>query len=152
MSPTWHIRFYYYFFLSPTFFQIQDGSWHQSRFFFHTQDSRQLPIVDIQEFPKSQPSSQQYIEIGPVCFFWHQRCCHVTCVHELLKCKAEKWLPTKEQASDFGNVNGTWQSYKCPMEGRSAWKSPISVEDPVIGIFCQQLLVKQCGGCLSTDL
>lgn len=48
--------------------KIQDGSWHQSRFFFHTQDSRQLPIVDIQEFPTSQPNSQQHIEIGPVCF------------------------------------------------------------------------------------
>lgn len=53
----------------PILFQIQDGSWHQSRFFFHTQDSRQLPIVDIQEFPTSQPNSQQHIEMGPVCFF-----------------------------------------------------------------------------------
>uniref|UniRef100_A0A4W6FP22 Fibrillar collagen NC1 domain-containing protein n=1 Tax=Lates calcarifer TaxID=8187 RepID=A0A4W6FP22_LATCA len=48
--------------------KIQDGSWHQSRFFFHTQDSRQLPIVDIQEFPTSQPNTLQHIEIGPVCF------------------------------------------------------------------------------------
>uniref|UniRef100_A0A3Q3K7G5 Fibrillar collagen NC1 domain-containing protein n=1 Tax=Monopterus albus TaxID=43700 RepID=A0A3Q3K7G5_MONAL len=48
--------------------KIQDGSWHQSRFFFHTQDSRQLPIVDIQEFPTSQPNSQRYIEVSPVCF------------------------------------------------------------------------------------
>ncbi|TKS74238.1 Collagen alpha-1(XXIV) chain [Collichthys lucidus] len=38
--------------------KIQDGSWHQSRFFFHTQDSRQLPIVDVQEFPPSQPNTQ----------------------------------------------------------------------------------------------
>uniref|UniRef100_A0A3Q3VNC7 Fibrillar collagen NC1 domain-containing protein n=1 Tax=Mola mola TaxID=94237 RepID=A0A3Q3VNC7_MOLML len=49
--------------------QIQDGTWHQSRFFFHTQDSRQLPIVDMQEFPPLQPNSQRHIEIGPVCFF-----------------------------------------------------------------------------------
>ncbi|KAK5930509.1 hypothetical protein CgunFtcFv8_026737 [Champsocephalus gunnari] len=48
--------------------KIQDGSWHQSRFFFHSQDSRQLPIVNIQEFPTSQPTSQRRIEIGPVCF------------------------------------------------------------------------------------
>uniref|UniRef100_A0A8D3BG05 Fibrillar collagen NC1 domain-containing protein n=2 Tax=Scophthalmus maximus TaxID=52904 RepID=A0A8D3BG05_SCOMX len=48
--------------------KIQDGSWHQSRFFFHTQDSRQLPIVDVQESPTSQPNSQRHLEIGPVCF------------------------------------------------------------------------------------
>lgn len=48
--------------------EIQDGSWHQTRFFFHTQDSRQLPIVDIQELPTSQLNSQRHIEIGPVCF------------------------------------------------------------------------------------
>uniref|UniRef100_A0A665TDB4 Fibrillar collagen NC1 domain-containing protein n=2 Tax=Echeneis naucrates TaxID=173247 RepID=A0A665TDB4_ECHNA len=48
--------------------KIKDGSWHQSHFFFHTQDSRQLPIVDIDEFPTSQPNSQRRIEIGPVCF------------------------------------------------------------------------------------
>ncbi|TNN47180.1 Collagen alpha-1(XXIV) chain [Liparis tanakae] len=49
--------------------EIQDGRWHQSRFFFHTQDSRQLPIVDIQEFPTSRSnSSERYIEISPVCF------------------------------------------------------------------------------------
>uniref|UniRef100_A0A7N9ARA5 Fibrillar collagen NC1 domain-containing protein n=2 Tax=Mastacembelus armatus TaxID=205130 RepID=A0A7N9ARA5_9TELE len=48
--------------------KIQDGSWHQSRFRFHTQDSRQLPVIDIQESPPSQPDSQRRIEIGPVCF------------------------------------------------------------------------------------
>uniref|UniRef100_A0A672HC84 Fibrillar collagen NC1 domain-containing protein n=2 Tax=Salarias fasciatus TaxID=181472 RepID=A0A672HC84_SALFA len=48
--------------------KIQDGSWHQSHFFFHTQDSRQLPIVDIQEFPNPQLNSQRRLEIGPVCF------------------------------------------------------------------------------------
>lgn len=68
--------------------KIQDGSWHQSRFFFHTQDSRQLPIVDIQEFPTSQPNSQQHIEIGPVCFLWHQHHRPVTYSHKLLKHKA----------------------------------------------------------------
>lgn len=68
--------------------QIQDGSWHQSRFFFHTQDSRQLPIVDIQEFPTSQRNSQQQIEIGPVCFLWHQHQRPVTYSHKLLKHKA----------------------------------------------------------------
>lgn len=63
-------------------FQIQDGSWHESRFFFHTQDSRQLPIVDIQILPAPRPSSQRHIEIGPVCFFWHQRPWCVACAHE----------------------------------------------------------------------
>lgn len=53
-------------------FQIQDGSWHQSRFFFYTQDSRQLPIVDIQQHPTPQRHSQQRVEIGPVCFLWQQ--------------------------------------------------------------------------------
>uniref|UniRef100_A0A3P8SZD4 Fibrillar collagen NC1 domain-containing protein n=1 Tax=Amphiprion percula TaxID=161767 RepID=A0A3P8SZD4_AMPPE len=48
--------------------KIQDGSWHQSRFVFHTQDSRQLPIVDIQDLPTGQLNSQQHIEISPVCF------------------------------------------------------------------------------------
>uniref|UniRef100_A0A668A8U9 Fibrillar collagen NC1 domain-containing protein n=2 Tax=Myripristis murdjan TaxID=586833 RepID=A0A668A8U9_9TELE len=48
--------------------KIQDGSWHQSRFLFHTQDSRQLPIVDVQELSASQPHSQRHIEVGPVCF------------------------------------------------------------------------------------
>uniref|UniRef100_A0A8C5GK32 Fibrillar collagen NC1 domain-containing protein n=2 Tax=Gouania willdenowi TaxID=441366 RepID=A0A8C5GK32_GOUWI len=48
--------------------QIHDGNWHQSRFLFHTQDSRQLPIVDILGIPSSQFNSQQRIEISPVCF------------------------------------------------------------------------------------
>ncbi|MED6243348.1 hypothetical protein ATANTOWER_018737 [Ataeniobius toweri] len=48
--------------------KIQDGSWHQSRFFFHTQDSCQLPIIDIQEFSSSLLNYQLHIEIGPVCF------------------------------------------------------------------------------------
>uniref|UniRef100_A0A3B3DBU8 Fibrillar collagen NC1 domain-containing protein n=2 Tax=Oryzias melastigma TaxID=30732 RepID=A0A3B3DBU8_ORYME len=48
--------------------KIQDGSWHQSRFIFHTQESQQLPIVDIQEVPASQLDRQQHMEIGPVCF------------------------------------------------------------------------------------
>lgn len=56
--------------------QIQDGSWHQSRFFFHTQDSRQLPIIDLQEFP-TQPNSQRHKESSPVCFLWHQHHCPV---------------------------------------------------------------------------
>ncbi|KAF7660023.1 hypothetical protein LDENG_00290070 [Lucifuga dentata] len=48
--------------------KIHDGSWHQSHFFFHTQDSRQLPIVEIQEIPASQAHSQRHTEVGPVCF------------------------------------------------------------------------------------
>uniref|UniRef100_A0A3P8WSH6 Fibrillar collagen NC1 domain-containing protein n=2 Tax=Cynoglossus semilaevis TaxID=244447 RepID=A0A3P8WSH6_CYNSE len=48
--------------------KIHDGSWHQSHFFFHTQDSRQLPVVDIRESPTSQPGGRQHLEIGPVCF------------------------------------------------------------------------------------
>ncbi|XP_067086292.1 collagen alpha-1(XXIV) chain [Osmerus mordax] len=48
--------------------KIQDGSWHQSSFVFHTQDSRQLPIVDMQELPAPQAKSQRHLEVGPVCF------------------------------------------------------------------------------------
>ncbi|CAL8347145.1 unnamed protein product [Gadus morhua 'NCC'] len=48
--------------------KVQDGSWHQSLFSFQTQDSRQLPITDIQELTSSQPPSQQHIEVGLVCF------------------------------------------------------------------------------------
>uniref|UniRef100_A0A3B5LD68 Fibrillar collagen NC1 domain-containing protein n=2 Tax=Xiphophorus couchianus TaxID=32473 RepID=A0A3B5LD68_9TELE len=48
--------------------KIQDGSWHQSHFFFHTQDSRQLPIIDIQEFSSSLPNHRKHLQIGPVCF------------------------------------------------------------------------------------
>uniref|UniRef100_A0A3P9QAZ1 Fibrillar collagen NC1 domain-containing protein n=3 Tax=Poecilia reticulata TaxID=8081 RepID=A0A3P9QAZ1_POERE len=48
--------------------KIQDGSWHQSHFFFLTQDSRQLPITDIQEFSSSLLNHRQHLETGPVCF------------------------------------------------------------------------------------
>uniref|UniRef100_A0AAZ3P7Y4 Fibrillar collagen NC1 domain-containing protein n=1 Tax=Oncorhynchus tshawytscha TaxID=74940 RepID=A0AAZ3P7Y4_ONCTS len=48
--------------------RIQDGSWHQSRFFFHTQDSYELPIIDIQEQPLSQSNDLRHLEVGPVCF------------------------------------------------------------------------------------
>uniref|UniRef100_A0A3Q3DSQ8 Fibrillar collagen NC1 domain-containing protein n=2 Tax=Hippocampus comes TaxID=109280 RepID=A0A3Q3DSQ8_HIPCM len=48
--------------------KIQDGSWHQSHFFFHTQESHQLPIVDIVEIPTPGPNVQRHIEVGPVCF------------------------------------------------------------------------------------
>lgn len=72
VTSIWNMNHFFFFFLS--LFQIQDGRWHQSRFFFHTQDSRQLPIVDIQEFPTSRSnSSERYIEISPVCFLWHRR-------------------------------------------------------------------------------
>lgn len=88
------------------FFQIQDGSWHESHFFFHTQDSRQLPIVDIQTFPAPRPSSQRHIEISPVCFFWHWHLVTLL-VWIQLWCKAAKWPPTKAQASECGDPNGT---------------------------------------------
>lgn len=48
--------------------KIQDGSWRQSRFIFHTQDSRQLPIVNMQELPVPHAKSQRHLEVGPVCF------------------------------------------------------------------------------------
>lgn len=111
---TWMTFVFCIFFPPLILFQIQDGSWHQSRFFFHTQDSRQLPIVDIQEFPPSQPNSQRHIEISPVCFLWQQRLCHVTYLHELLKCKAvtkNGCLPKSECPLHFvmETVNGTCQ-------------------------------------------
>lgn len=48
--------------------KIQDGSWHQSRFFFQTQDSHQLPIVDLQEPFNLRQGQQLRLEVGPVCF------------------------------------------------------------------------------------
>uniref|UniRef100_A0A8C2CU65 Collagen type XXIV alpha 1 n=1 Tax=Cyprinus carpio TaxID=7962 RepID=A0A8C2CU65_CYPCA len=48
--------------------EIRDGSWHQSRFLFQTQDTQQLPIVDIQGVHPSHPGDQRHVEVGPVCF------------------------------------------------------------------------------------
>lgn len=48
--------------------EIRDGSWHQSRFLFQTQDAQQLPIVDIQSVHPSRPGDQRHVEVGPVCF------------------------------------------------------------------------------------
>uniref|UniRef100_A0A3B4A8A0 Fibrillar collagen NC1 domain-containing protein n=2 Tax=Periophthalmus magnuspinnatus TaxID=409849 RepID=A0A3B4A8A0_9GOBI len=48
--------------------EILHGRWLQTQFLFSTQDSRQLPIVDILDFPTSNTNSQQEIENGPVCF------------------------------------------------------------------------------------
>lgn len=110
----------------PILFQIQDGSWHQSRFFFHTQDSRQLPIVDIQEFPTSQPNSQQHIEMGPVCFFWHQHHCRVTSVHELLKCEAEK--TAAYQRASIRLWKRQWDLSELPMsDGRQTYMEELNV-------------------------
>lgn len=111
------------FFPPPILFQIQDGSWHQSRFFFHTQDSRQLPIVDIQEFPTSQPDSQRHIEIDPVCFLWHQH--HRSCSLFTWATKIQGCLPKSECPLDFATetVNGTcWTAYfpsKAGLHGRT---------------------------------
>lgn len=69
-------------------FQMQDGSWHESHFFFHTQDSRQLPIVDIQTFLAPWPRTQRHLEISPVCFFWPQHpCCVPACMNLMRGCK-----------------------------------------------------------------
>uniref|UniRef100_A0A3B3R5H0 Fibrillar collagen NC1 domain-containing protein n=2 Tax=Paramormyrops kingsleyae TaxID=1676925 RepID=A0A3B3R5H0_9TELE len=50
--------------------KIQDGSWHQSHFFFRTQDSQKLPVVNFQVFPAAQQGyhRRQDLEVGPVCF------------------------------------------------------------------------------------
>lgn len=91
-------------------FQIQDGSWHESHFFFHTQDSRQLPIVDIQTFPAPRPSSQRHIEISPVCFFWHWHPRHVACVHTTLMQGCT--MAAYQRASI-----GVWRPERDPAEG-----------------------------------
>lgn len=51
--------------------QIRDGSWHQSRFLFQTQDTHHLPIVDVQGLVPSSPGDQRHLEVGPVCFLWN---------------------------------------------------------------------------------
>uniref|UniRef100_A0A8C8RCR4 Fibrillar collagen NC1 domain-containing protein n=1 Tax=Pelusios castaneus TaxID=367368 RepID=A0A8C8RCR4_9SAUR len=47
---------------------IQDGSWHKTEFFFHTQDTTDLPVVQVHTFPHLKPGQHQYIESGSVCF------------------------------------------------------------------------------------
>uniref|UniRef100_A0A8D0HJK9 Fibrillar collagen NC1 domain-containing protein n=1 Tax=Sphenodon punctatus TaxID=8508 RepID=A0A8D0HJK9_SPHPU len=47
---------------------IQDGSWHKTQFLFHTQDTNQLPVVQVHTFPHLKPGQQHYIESGSVCF------------------------------------------------------------------------------------
>lgn len=48
--------------------QIEDGSWHKTRFFFHTQDTNQLPVVQVNALPHLKPGQQHFIESGSVCF------------------------------------------------------------------------------------
>uniref|UniRef100_A0A8C4SDN9 Fibrillar collagen NC1 domain-containing protein n=2 Tax=Erpetoichthys calabaricus TaxID=27687 RepID=A0A8C4SDN9_ERPCA len=48
--------------------KIQDGSWHQTHFLFSTQDSVQLPIVEIQRLPSLKSGQKYQVEVGPVCF------------------------------------------------------------------------------------
>jgi len=48
--------------------QIQDGSWHKTQFFFHTQDTNQLPVVQVHTLPHLKPGQQHFIESGLVCF------------------------------------------------------------------------------------
>lgn len=127
------VEWFLFFFAPPVLPQIQDGSWHQSRFFFHTQDSRQLPIVHIQDFPTSQPSRQQHVEVGPVCFLWHQPHPHVwftqtTKMQGFPTPIQKKWLPTDTQVFiRFCHGN---QSNICLIEGRRTRKNSISVEHP----------------------
>uniref|UniRef100_A0A8C9NIW0 Fibrillar collagen NC1 domain-containing protein n=2 Tax=Serinus canaria TaxID=9135 RepID=A0A8C9NIW0_SERCA len=47
---------------------IEDGSWHKTQFFFHTQDTNQLPVVQINALPHLKPGQQHFIESGSVCF------------------------------------------------------------------------------------
>uniref|UniRef100_A0A8D0CCC3 Fibrillar collagen NC1 domain-containing protein n=2 Tax=Scleropages formosus TaxID=113540 RepID=A0A8D0CCC3_SCLFO len=49
--------------------ETEDGHWHQSRFLFRTQDSHQLPVVDLREPAGIHLDLQQRrLEVGPVCF------------------------------------------------------------------------------------
>uniref|UniRef100_H9GJU7 Fibrillar collagen NC1 domain-containing protein n=1 Tax=Anolis carolinensis TaxID=28377 RepID=H9GJU7_ANOCA len=47
---------------------IQEGSWRKTQFLFHTQDTNQLPIVQVNKFPHLRQGQQRYIESGSVCF------------------------------------------------------------------------------------
>ncbi|XP_013913800.1 PREDICTED: collagen alpha-1(XXIV) chain [Thamnophis sirtalis] len=47
---------------------IQDGNWHKTQFFFHTQDTNQLPVVQVHPFSHLNQGQQRYIESGLVCF------------------------------------------------------------------------------------
>ncbi|XP_054141470.1 collagen alpha-1(XXIV) chain-like [Melozone crissalis] len=47
---------------------IEDGSWHKTQFFFHTQDTNQLPVVQVNALPHLKPGQQHFIESGSVCF------------------------------------------------------------------------------------
>lgn len=49
-------------------FQIEDGSWRKTQFFFHTQDTNQLPVVQVNALPHLKPGQQHFIESGSVCF------------------------------------------------------------------------------------
>lgn len=103
-------------------FQIQDGSWHESHFFFHTQDSRQLPIVDIQTFPAPRPSSQRHVEISPVCFFWHWHPCHVACAHATLMQGGK--MAAYQRASI-----GVWRLKRDPAEGCDSQRVLMSTDN-----------------------
>ncbi|GCB75668.1 hypothetical protein scyTo_0020385, partial [Scyliorhinus torazame] len=48
--------------------KIQDGTWQQTQFLFHTQVVDRLPIVEIQGLPRLSPAKQYRVEIGLVCF------------------------------------------------------------------------------------
>uniref|UniRef100_A0A8C5TWA9 Fibrillar collagen NC1 domain-containing protein n=1 Tax=Malurus cyaneus samueli TaxID=2593467 RepID=A0A8C5TWA9_9PASS len=47
---------------------IADGSWRKTQFLFHTQDTDQLPVVQVNALPHLKPGQQHFIESGPVCF------------------------------------------------------------------------------------
>uniref|UniRef100_A0A670YAT1 Fibrillar collagen NC1 domain-containing protein n=2 Tax=Pseudonaja textilis TaxID=8673 RepID=A0A670YAT1_PSETE len=47
---------------------IQDGNWHKTQFFFHTQETNQLPVVQVRPFSHLNQGQQRYIESGLVCF------------------------------------------------------------------------------------
>uniref|UniRef100_A0A4W3J7W0 Fibrillar collagen NC1 domain-containing protein n=2 Tax=Callorhinchus milii TaxID=7868 RepID=A0A4W3J7W0_CALMI len=47
---------------------VQDGRWHQTHFFFHTQEPNQLPIIGVYNLPQRKPGIHYHLEVGPVCF------------------------------------------------------------------------------------
>lgn len=128
-------------------FQIQDGSWHESHFFFHTQDSRQLPIVDIQTFPAPRPTTQRHIEISPVCFFWHQYpCCVTVCMNFNARLqnvhlpKSKHQIVETQPGSSWRQIR--WQSFGLWWLKRIRWCWHHLLI--VWSAFCEPLWVKWC--------
>lgn len=97
--------------------QIQDGSWHKTQFFFHTQDTNQLPVVQVHTLPHLKPGQQHFIESGLVCFLWVlcpgsfasvQDCCRVSREERMRQiCSPTEesfWTPLVKEPQEEGEM------------------------------------------------